>query len=278
MSYVFLRFPKFLDKAVTLSYDDASIYDKRLLEIINKYGLKGTFNVNSALIKESDGAWRLTQADIAHIYTDFGHEVAVHGARHCSLADLSDAMIVNEIVNDRRALEEIFQKPITGMAYANGSYDDRVVETIKRCGIDYARTVVSTERFDIPTDWLRMPATCHHNNPRLMQLAKDFLEGERPTYYWSRRPKLFYLWGHSHEFAKDDNWNVIEEFAAYMGGREDVWYATNGEIFEYVRAYDRLVFGVDGTFVYNPSSIDVYINYYDRKYVIPAGKTVDITK
>ena len=104
MSYVFLRFPKFLDKAVTLSYDDASIYDKRFLEIINKYGLKGTFNVNSSLIKESDGAWRLTQADIAHIYTDFGHEVAVHGARHCSLADLSDAMIVNEIVNDRRAL------------------------------------------------------------------------------------------------------------------------------------------------------------------------------
>ena len=176
MQYVFLRFPNFLEKALTLSYDDGSIYDRKLLDIMSKHGLKGTFNLNSGLAKNSNGQWRLTENEVLKIYLEQDQEVAVHGVQHLSLADLSDAMVVNETAEDKKYWEKAFGKPITCMAYANGSYDDRVVDIIKRCGIDYARTTVSTERFDIPTDWLRLPATCHHKNPRLMELAKEFVE------------------------------------------------------------------------------------------------------
>lgn len=275
MRYVFMRFPNFLSKAVTLSYDDGVIYDKKLIEIMDRNGLKGTFNLNSGMfgIKR-----RMLREEALALYTDSGHEVAVHGKNHLSLAELQPPMICDDVLNDRIALEEMFGTVISGMAYAGGSFDDRVVEVLKNCGIDYARTVVSTEKFEIPTDWLRMPTTCHHSNPRLMELARAFVEGAPSIYYWGRTPRLFYLWGHTYEFHDNDNWHVIEEFAEYVGNREDIWYATNGEIYRYVKAYDSLQFSANGERVYNPSAIDVYLNYYDDQFVVPAGATVPLRK
>lgn len=80
------------------------------------------------------------------------------------------------------------------MAYAYGNFDDRVVDVLKACGIKYARTVISTGRFDIPTDWLCMPTTCRHLDPNLMRLADEFWEDyPDPVCYWNQPPKLFYL-------------------------------------------------------------------------------------
>lgn len=45
----FMRFPEGRLKAVTLSYDDGMDQDIRLIEIMKKNGLKGTFNLNSGL-------------------------------------------------------------------------------------------------------------------------------------------------------------------------------------------------------------------------------------
>ena len=87
---------------------------------------------------------------------------------------------------------------------------------------------------------------------------------------------VFYLWGHSYEFDGGNNWEIIEEFAKFMGGREDIWYATNGEIYEYVQAYDRLEFSADGGYIHNPSAIDIYLCYFKKNYVIPAGQTVKV--
>lgn len=42
--------------------------------------------------------------------------------------------------------------------------------------------------------------------------------------------RLFYVWGHSYEFDVDRSWARMEDFCARVGRRDDVWYATNGEI------------------------------------------------
>ena len=60
MSIDFLRFPDFKRKAVTFSYDDNTQWDKCLIEIMVKHGLKGTFNVNSGLLALRDGDRKLT--------------------------------------------------------------------------------------------------------------------------------------------------------------------------------------------------------------------------
>ncbi len=280
MNRQFLLFPDFKDKAVTLSYDDGVRQDKRLIAVMQKNGLRGTFNINSGLFNanlDHETKGRMTKEEALQLYTSTNQEVAVHGHKHWSLAKIDEAMAAYDVIVDRKELEQLFGKVVKGMAYANGSCNDKVVEVLKKCGISYARTVTSTEKFDLPTDWLQWDATCHHNNPHLMEIAKQFLEGEKSRHFWFNGARLFYLWGHSYEFDNNDNWPVIEEFAAYIGNRENVWYATNGEIYQYVQAYDRLEFAVDGSKVYNPSALDVFIDCRDRKYVIPAGKTVDIT-
>lgn len=37
-------------KAITFSYDDGVTQDRRLVELFNRYGVKGTFNLNSELL------------------------------------------------------------------------------------------------------------------------------------------------------------------------------------------------------------------------------------
>lgn len=274
MNYSQMRFPNFSKKALTFSYDDGVRADKRLIAILDKYGLKGTFNINGNGFVKEETELKMSKEETINLYKNTMHEVAIHGYTHPSLAELDQAVITHEIIKDREALEDIFGCVVKGMAYPNGSIDDRVVETLRVCGVEYARTIVSTEKFDIPTDWLRLPATCHHNNPRLMELAKTFVEAGKARHYWYDTPMLFYVWGHSFEFDKNNNWNVIEEFAEYIGGREGIWYATNGEIYEYVKAFERLRFSVTGTFIHNPSAIDVYFCFRGKNILIPAGKTV----
>ncbi|MBE6548816.1 MAG: polysaccharide deacetylase [Ruminococcaceae bacterium] len=252
--HFFMRFSEGRKKALTLSYDDGVEQDIRLMEILDKYGLKCTFNINSGrfapegtVFSEGTIHRRMTRSQATELYTNSGHEVAVHGTVHPWLETLPTPSVVLDIINDRKELEEQFGTIIRGMAYPYGTYSDSVVEALRACGIAYSRTTIQTERFDIPTDWLRLPTTCRHKNPRLMELAKKFAESD------PRRAQLFYLWGHSYEFEEDDNWNVIEEFAEYMGGRDDIWYATNIEIYDYIDAYNKLMFSADGHTIYNPT-------------------------
>ena len=278
MSYhrtVRMRFPGFLEKAVTLSYDDGRSFDKRLIEIMSKHGIKGTFNLNSN--NYTPDVCTIKAEELKELYLDTGNEIAVHGVDHLSLALTDPGEATHSIVTDRENFEHITGRIIKGMAYANGSVSDEVVVMLKNCGIKYARTTVSTEKFDMPTDWLRLPATCHHKNPRLMELAKDFIE--RPPYHYfpNRSLRLFYLWGHSYEFNNDNNWEVIERFCEYIGGRDDVWYATNVEIYDYATAYSRLEFSVFADTVYNPTATDIYVELPgEKRYIIPAGATVHL--
>lgn len=277
MPAVYIRFPNFKIKAVTLSYDDGVRQDKRLIEIMRKHGLKGTFNINGGLFSASyngEEKGRMTKDEALETYASSNVEVAVHGYQHFSLGAVDSALAVNDVLTDRKELEKTFGRIIKGMAYANGSCNATAVEILKQCGISYSRTTVTTENFNLPENWLLLHPTCHHKNPRLMELAKRFVEIGTSPYYWANKPQMFYLWGHSYEFDNDGNWNVIEEFAEYIGGREEIWYATNGEIFDYVTACERLEFSADASFVRNPSHLDVYIDYFGKKVVIPAGKTV----
>ena len=85
------------------------------------------------------------------------------------------------------------------------------------------------------------------------------------------------MWGHAYEFDDNDNWNVIEDLAKYIGGRDDIWYATNIEIYEYIDDYNRLVFSADGQTVYNPTNRTLYFNNHhteEQVISIAPGETI----
>ena len=246
---------------------------------MQKYGIKGTFNINSGFFateRSAEEKGRMTKEEAVELYTNSGMEVAVHGYRHLSLGEVDPVLATDDVLKDRKELESIFGGIIKGMAYANGSYNDNVCKILESCGINYSRTTVTTEKFKIPTNWLQLETTCHHNNPKLMELAKIFVDIKEDGYVWRNYPRLFYLWGHSYEFDTHDNWHVIEEFCTIIGGKDDTWYATNGEIYSYVKAFDSLEFSADGNTVYNPSGITVYICYLGKHVAIQPNETKNI--
>ncbi len=276
MAQMIMRFPGGLQRALTLSYDDGVEQDVKLIEIMQKYGLKGTFNLNSGLYAPEGTVYpaghihrRMGKEQATKLYSGSGMEVAVHGLTHPWLEKMSSAECVREIIKDRENLEEQFGTIVRGMAYPYGTYNDTVVQILRDCGIAYARTVQSTNGFDLPQDWLRMPATCHHRDPRLMELAHQFVE---PS--WSPMPMMFYLWGHSYEFEECDNWQLIEGFAEFTGGRDNIWYATNIEIHDYVEAYRSLIVSADTKMVYNPAAVEIFYEMDGKSGSIMPGATV----
>ena len=133
----------------------------------------------------------------------------------------------------------------------------------------YARTVSSSRQFSIPQDWLRLQPTCHHDDPMLMELADRFL---REPAGWSSR--LFYLWGHAYEFEANGNWQVMEDFCRKLGGRDDIWYASNIDICTYVLDWRRLVFSADGQTLYNPTARTLWLEHEGRQYTLAPGQTI----
>jgi len=225
----FMNWTKTYKKAVTFSYDDGVTPDLKLLEIFNKYGIKCTFNLNYGL-GPVNGGWecngkpvnRLDLAENAGMYA--GHEVAAHALTHPDLTKLDVETVTNELTVDKTNLETFFGTKITGMAYPYGTHNEEVRALVKKAGLHYARTVHSTNAFDLPADLLQLPATCHHRAENLMELAKQFVELKTDT------PQLFYVWGHSYEFDVDNNWDRMEEFCKYISGRDDIFYGTNYEV------------------------------------------------
>ena len=280
MPDILMRYPGGLAKALTLSYDDGVDTDITLMDILDKHGIRCTFNINSGLFSAEGTVFppekyhrRMTARQAVEAYSGRPHEVAVHAATHPFLDKIPLSMATWEVIADRRNLEELFGGTVRGMAYPYGAYSDEVVDALRCCGIAYSRTTKSTEGFSIPTDWLRLPATCHHNNPRLDELCDSFLEKKV-----QHGAILFYLWGHSYEFERDNNWEVIERFAEKMGGKEDIWYATNIEIYDYIQDYNRLQVSVDGSYVYNPTARELFFAYGKSKtvYSVKPGESIKI--
>ncbi len=257
-----LLWPEGKRKAFTLSYDDGVTQDIRFVELLNKYGIKGTFNLNSGLLGQP-GMIRIGKKPASHnkihpeevkaVYA--GHEIASHGLYHTTICQTDSARCLHEILTCRKELEGLVSHPITGYAYAFGAYDDTVLDALKSCGVTYARTIKATHSFDIPENFLIWDPTCHHDDEMLPKLTEDFLNGA------SLFPmlKLFYVWGHCYEFDQNDNWDHMEDFLKKMSGHETIWYATNFEIQNYVSAYRQLVFSVDGRFVRNPTCVSVWV-------------------
>ena len=263
-------------KVLTLSYDDGVVQDIRLIQILDKYGLKSTFNINTGCyfpegVQRERYYGRMKLSEARALYKDSHHEVAVHSLTHPFLESLKKPHVLVEILEDRKNIENQYGTLARGMAYPFGTYNDMVVEALEACDICYSRTTKTTESFKFPENWLTLHPTCHHKNPKLMELAKKFVE-EKPRY--TAQNWMFYLWGHAYEFDNDDNWNVIEEFAAYTGGKDDIWYATNIEIYDYIKAFESLQVSVDETIVHNPTSTDLWFISKGHTYHIHGGETI----
>jgi len=249
MKQIVKCFPGGKHKVLTMSYDDGREADRRLVDIFNQYGIKGTFHLNSGLLGVGD---RIGADEIASVYA--GHEVSAHTVTHPTIARSPKEALVHEIIEDRKTLERLTGYTVRGMSYPNGSYSPAIMELLPHLGIEYARTVHSTKTFAMPNRWHEWNPTCHHNHD-VLDIGKAFAELFKRQYLY-----MMYVWGHSYEFNDQNNWDVIERFCEFIGGRDDIWYATNIDIYDYLQACDRLQFSAACDFVYNPSAMSVWLS------------------
>ena len=269
MRILFDRFPEGKTKALTMSYDDGRDHDLRLIEIFNKYGIKGTFHLNSSVI-QSGSPKHVSAQDVAERYR--GHEVSLHTFSHPHLERAPREQIAFEVMEDRKLLESWCGYPVTGMSYPYGTSNATVHEVLRALGVVYSRTTVSTKSFELPEDFLLWHPTCHHGDPKL----HDYFEQMMTLPRWRTPLPVMYVWGHSYEFADRNNWEIIESFCAAASGKDEVWYATNMEIYEYVKALRALILSADRTVIKNPSATDVWVSADGTPVKIPAGATVTL--
>jgi peptidoglycan/xylan/chitin deacetylase (PgdA/CDA1 family) len=274
MNRITMLFPDGKTKAFTLSYDDGRISDIKMTDIIKKYRVKATVNLNSSLL---GGNRYITSSDVRTLYDSEYFEVATHSCTHPFLDRLPAHEAFKEIINDRVALEALKGYIIRGHAYPFGTYNSEVINVLKTAGIAYARTVVSTREFKLPDSWYEWHPTCHHDDPELFALADKFLSQSI-----SLDPPVFYVWGHSYEFDMKQNWSVLEQLLERVSGKEEVWYASNIEIHDYTEAFRGLIWSGDCSKVHNPGAIDVWLNVTEgigtNTYIVmvKAGKTAEL--
>ena len=223
-------------KAVTFSYDDGVVQDIRLINLLNKYNLKCTFNINSELLGKTGilervgmpiAHYKIHPEDLKKVYEC--HEVAVHTLTHPNLTQQTEDEIVRQVEKDRKNLEKLVGYDVVGMAYPCGGVnnDDRVATIIKEnTKIKYCRTITSNNSFDVQENLYRFNPTVYHLDfEKMMELGKKFID-LKPD-----KPQIFYIWGHSYEMDYDsENWVKLEEFFKLISNRDDIFYGNNTEV------------------------------------------------
>ena len=279
-----MRYPGGKAKALTFSYDDGVVEDRHLIELFLKHGVKGTFNLSPEMFgrtceNEPHQQWMKTP-DIKDTYTGTGMEVSLHGYSHPELPKMDDAALLWEVLLNRKLLEDLFGHRVTGLAYPQGAYDARVKSLLSKAGVKYARIANSGSlSFDPhPADWFEWIPTAHHGHPELMKLAERFINAKPTVNPWDNnsKPMLFYVWGHAYEFRWSDNWYIMEDFLKAISFKDDIWYATNMEIYEYTAAFDRLEYSVERNMVYNPSALKVWILHDEKIIEVEPGAEIRI--
>ena len=248
-------------KALIMSYDDGLDDDIALAQLFDRYGIIGTFHLNSGLL-DTRAIWNegkpneilqtyLSKDTLVHVFKN--HEIAVHGTYHKALVGLSDKEILEEINVDIENLIILSDRKISSMAYAFGSTNDHVAEVIGTTPLTNARTVKSSYNFDLPEDYYLWNPTCHDSEA--LEYLEAYLSLDSPSL------SLFYVWGHSWELRDTLRNQNILKFCNEIGDRDDIWYTGAGDFADYHASLKVLEIGPQQ--IVNPEGNGVV--YYREK-------------
>ena len=221
-------------KAFNITYDDGVLQDERFVALLNKYGIKGTFNLNSELM-QNEFAWthpsgmqvkRLSVEKVKHLYD--GHEVASHTLTHPYMYNLSDEELYHQLKSDKENLEKLFEREIKGFAVPFDYYDDRIAECAKACGFAYARKSEFTNSFKPCSDSHHWKTGIYHIDDNLTNFVADFLNTEEEL-------AVCQIVGHSYDLDAENLWGTMELICAAVSKCDDIWFCTNAELVEFLK-------------------------------------------
>ena len=254
-------------KFFALSFDDGLEQDRRIISLLKKYTLGGTFHLNSGLFGEKgyvgidkegvtkgfdvaeldsragdfpvySKAFRLSENEDVQLYKEF--EVASHTVTHADISAASDSELKNEIVKDVKALSELFGQEIRGFAYPYGRGADRSSNVLKEIGICYARTVAPTENFCFPADPMYLGLNAQVRDADVFSKLESFFAAQPDN-----DDLLFVLFTHGYEldYETDDcSWEKFERICSLVSSREDITPCCIGDAFRMHRGKSPLYY------------------------------------
>ena len=206
---------------VCLSFDDGTVYDLRFIDLLNKYGLSATLNLNSEL---HDFVWyygdrpikRLDLESVKEAYD--GHEVASHSLTHPFFSSLSKEEAIRQVRDDIKNLEAIFDRQGMGFAFPFHDQTEENIQTIR----DYVKPdYIRYSCLDYSgrhKDRYHIHINALYDDESIYERLEDFSK--------STEDSLFVIAGHSYEFEMKDDWGKIEKLLLYLKGNENITVMT----------------------------------------------------
>lgn len=199
-------------KIFLLSFDDGTIWDGRLVKLLDQYGIKGTFNLNSGL---EDFVWyyedrfpvrRQKLAEVTEVYR--GHEVASHSLHHHRLDSLTPPQLRREVEEDANAIKQLFELEEIGFGVPFTACGEREIKILRRL-VRYVRLSEFSDSFALPKDEYHIPIHSLYNAPDIWEKLHRFAESDLPV-------SLFVMAGHSYELEAQEHWEYMEQLLKYI--------------------------------------------------------------
>ncbi len=223
------------------SWDDGYLLDLRIADLLDRYGVKGTFYVCPAAQHTAE---MLSKDQIKELSSR--HAIGAHSMTHPKLTQISANDASREISESKKWMEDVTGKPCTTFCYPYGAVNDVVKQCVKRAGFTDARTTSdlafsATDPFLQPITlqiapfpmrmrfhplWkvldplgplrsryrrLREIDTPHSAMTSWLALAKYMFGYAKKT-----NQPFFHLYGHSREVEKYGMWRELEEFLRFV--------------------------------------------------------------
>jgi len=201
-----------MDKIFLISFDDGTVWDQPFVELLNKYGMTATFNLNSGL---EDFVWhyedrfpvrRQRLPETLELYR--GHEVASHTLHHPWLNSLTPPQLRREVGEDCENLKRIFGLDEIGFGVPFTACGEREINLMKHI-VRYIRLSEFSESFALPKDPYHIPIHGLYNQPDIRRRIAAFAENDLPV-------SLFVMAGHSYELEVLDHWAYMESLLQYI--------------------------------------------------------------
>ena len=260
-------------KAFNITYDDGVLQDIRFVKLLDKYGIKGTFNLNSLLMAQ-EFEWihpkgftvkRLPKETAAQLYKN--HEIASHTLTHPYMHDMSEREIMYQLGQDKYNLEQIFGRKVSGFAVTFSYYSDLIADCAQRLGFEYARKSDESLTYTPSYDWYHWETGIFHLNPQFKEFAEKFFSAEEEL-------ALLQIVGHSYDLDAENMWEYMENLLYRIAEDKDIISMTNAEIVRYLKAMQKSEI-TDG-YIRNNSDTELWFENDGKIISVGAYETVCI--
>lgn len=250
-------YPHGKKKAFNVTYDDGVLQDVRFVALLNQYQIKGTFNLNSGLMRDGF-AWthesgcvvkRLKTEEIGSLYA--GHEIASHTLMHPYMHCLTKEEIIRELSEDKSNLEKLFGKPIRGFAVPFDYYSELIELCVKECGFEYARISEDSHSFKPQYDYYKWRATVFHCDEHLLSFAQQFLQTDEEL-------ALFQIVGHTYDLDVANKWDAMESIFKAIREQDHILPMTTVELIDYLKAMNKAV--ITKEYIHNNSDMSLWFS------------------